>query len=610
MSGAANPPADTGTRQWLAAILAADAEGYSRLMSADDLATISALDAARAIFRAQIESNHGRVIDMVGDSVLAVFEAATGAVSAALAVQRDLQAVAATAPEDQCMRFRIGVHLGDVIEKADGTVYGDGVNIAARLQGLAEPGGISVSGSVHLAVLGKLAADFEDRGEQVVKNIALPVHVYRARTHDGAPTPPEAGPTPSAGDVDQPLSGKPTMAVLPFTNMSGDPGQDWFTDGITEDIITDLSRFHSLSVMARNSSFAYKGQSPDVRVVGRELGVRYVIEGSFRRADDQIRVTAQLIDASTGVHLWVEKYDRAFEAIFALQAELTRNIVTAIVPQIAAVELEKVRRRRPEDLGAYEKAVHARASLWHASMQSDSALRDQALQEARDALLIDGRNTLALCVLAQAQRQRLFFHTTPDPEADWNEGMAAAVKAIEIDPSDSQGHACKGALLGLAPNEDRLDEALVFLHTAHELNPHDIAVLSVLGWTEAMAGNLQAGIDLLRHALGVNPHDPQHHVIQVNLAWAHMLADNHEEAIDGALGVIRKFPDSPVVHLVLAASHTAQGQNDLAKAALDKARVLVPALVQSGLDGKPGAGVTAQQLRYTTLLRAAAGLVC
>jgi len=612
MSGAADPSDDTGTRQWLAAILAADAEGYSRLMSADDRATISALDAARAVFRAQIESNHGRVIDMAGDSVLAVFEAATGAVSAALAVQRDLQAVAATAPEDRCMRFRIGVHLGDVIEKADGTVYGDGVNIAARLQGLAEPGGISVSGSVHLAVLGKLAADFEDQGEQVVKNIALPVHVYRARAHDGAPTPAEAGPTPApgAGDVDQPPSGKPTIAVLPFTNMSGDPGQECFTDGITEDIITELSRFHSLSVMARNSSFAYKGQSPDLRLVGQELGVRYVVEGSFRRADDQIRVTAQLIDASTGMHLWVEKYDRAFEAIFALQAEVTRSIVTAIVPQIAAVELEKVRRRRPEDLGAYEKAVHARASLWHASMQSDSVLRDQALQEARDALAIDARNTLALCVLAQAQRQRVYFHTTPDPEADWNEGMAAAVKAIEIDPSDSQSHACKGALLGVAPNEDRLDEALVFLHTAHELNPHDTAVLSVLGWTEAMAGNAQAGIDLLRHALGVNPHDPQHHVIQVNLAWAHMVGDNHEEAIDCALGVIRKFPDSPVVYLVLAASHAARGQNDLANAALEKARVLMPALVQSGLDGKPGVGVTAQQLRYTSLLRAAAGLGC
>ncbi|MCY7308664.1 MAG: adenylate/guanylate cyclase domain-containing protein, partial [Rhodoferax sp.] len=302
MSGATDSLEDTGTRQWLAAILAADAEGYARLMAADDRATISTLDSARAVFRAQIESNQGRVIDMAGDSVLAVFEAATGAVSAALSVQRDLQAGAATAPADQCMRFRIGVHLGDVIEKADGTVYGDGVNIAARLQGLAEPGGILVSASVYLAVLGKLAADFEDQGEQVVKNIALPVHVYRARAFDAAPTATEAGNTAGACNVDQSNCGQPTIAVLPFTNMTTDPAQECFTDGLTEDIITGLSRFHSLSVMARNSSFAYKGQSPDVRLVGRELGVRYVVEGSFRRSGDQIRVTAHLIDALTGIH--------------------------------------------------------------------------------------------------------------------------------------------------------------------------------------------------------------------------------------------------------------------------------------------------------------------
>ena len=236
-------------------------------MAADERATVAALDAARAIFRSQIEANQGRVIDMAGDSVLAVFETAIGAMSAALEVQGELVTTADATPEDRRMRFRIGVHLGDIVEKADGTIYGDGVNIAARLEGLAEPGGITVSESVHTAVRGKVTADFVDQGEQTVKNIAHPIRAYGVRV-DGAATS-QMKASSSLTGIDLSLPDKPSIAVLAFINMSGDPEQEYFTDGITEDIITELSRFHSLFVIARNSSFSYKGKSPDIRVVGK-----------------------------------------------------------------------------------------------------------------------------------------------------------------------------------------------------------------------------------------------------------------------------------------------------------------------------------------------------
>ena len=405
-------------KQRLAAILAADAAGYSRLMSLNERTTVAALDAARAVFRTQIEASQGSVIDMAGDSVLAVFDTAAGAVTAALAIQLGVNILAEAAQEDRRMRFRIGVHLGDVIEKADGTVYGDGVNIAARLERLAEPGGITVSDSVHIAVRGKLAADFEDQGEQTVKNIADPVRAWRVHGADPMTTPPAAlaaravAPNASAASVpaiDLSLPDKPSIAVLPFTNMSGDLEQEYFTDGITEDIITELSHFRSLFVIARNSSFSYKGQSPDIRRVGRELGVRYLLEGSIRKSANRIRVTAQLIDALTGNHLWAEKYDRVLEDIFEVQEELTRSIVVAIAPHIDEEERNKVHRLRPEALGAYERVVVAWAKALAAHIKADLGLRHEALAEAQAVLAIQPRSSRALHVVAFVQWQHTYL---------------------------------------------------------------------------------------------------------------------------------------------------------------------------------------------------------
>ena len=314
-----------GFKQRLAAILAADAAGYARLMAADERATVEALDAARAVFRSQIEKSQGRVIDMAGDSVLAVFDLASAATAAARVIQEELEAAFRGSPAERRMCFRIGVHLGEIIEKADGTIYGDGVNVASRIQALAEPGGVALSDDAHRLVRDRLALDWRDAGEHTVKNIARPVKIWR---WSPGPTPaavPAPTPAPAESQPALSLPDKPSIAVLAFQNMSGDVEQEYFSDGITEDIITNLSKYRGFFVIARNSSFTYKGQAVDVTRVGRELGVRYVLEGSVRKAGRRVRVTAQLIDATSGSHLWAEKYDRDLTDLFAMRPTVRRS---------------------------------------------------------------------------------------------------------------------------------------------------------------------------------------------------------------------------------------------------------------------------------------------
>ena len=598
-------------RQRLAAILAADVAGYSRLMSVDERATVAALDAARAVFRKQIESNQGRVIDMAGDSVLAVFEIATGAVSAAIAIQRELDASASSVPEGRRMRFRIGVHLGDVIEKADGTVYGDGVNIAARLEGLAEPGGITVSESIRIAVKGKVDAGFEDQGEQKVKNIVEPVRAYRVKT-DGSAADDRAL---SMAGIDLSLPDKPSIAVLAFSNLSGDPEQEYFTDGITEDIITALSRFHSLFVVARNSTFTYKGKATDIRTVARELGVRYVVEGSIRRAGNRVRVTAQLIDALSGNHLWAEHYDRVPEDIFVMQDEITQSIVATIAPEIASAERSKARRRRPTSLSAYEMAVRAWADSAAAQKNTDKLLRAQAIREAEEALAIDSASTLALNAFANAKYQDVFFRNTAEPEIAWKEGMNAAQRAIELDPSDSLAYTIKGLLLRQptqgtddAVHADREVEALRDLRYAHDLNPNDAYSLVALGFFEAACGNPARGIEYLSRSLRNNPRDPLRFRAFSALSVAHFLAKDYVNGIKWGLNAASEAPNLFNVQFFLALNYVGSGEHAKAKAALETARGLAPEYIQSRLDGFTAFRDPEYRKRVTTFTRVAAGL--
>jgi adenylate cyclase len=597
----------TGTqfKQRLAAILAADVAGYSRLMAADERATVAALDTARAVFRTHIESSQGRVIDMAGDSVLAVFETATGAVSAALAVQKELNASSDAVPEDRRMRFRIGVHLGDVIEKADGTVYGDGVNIAARLEGLAEPGGITVSDSVRNAVRGKVGATFEDQGEQQVKNIAHPVRAYRVGSAENAA--PKS--TFVVGEIDLSLPVKPSIAVLPFTNMSGDPEQEYFTDGITEDIITELSRFHLLFVIARNSSFSYKGKSPDVRQVGKELGVRYVLEGSIRRAGNRIRVTAQLIDALNGTHIWAERYDRVLEDIFAVQEEVTRSIVTAIAPQIEVAEISAARRLRPGNLGAYEVAVRASANAVEAYAKANRALREQSICEAGEALAKDSESMLALNALACSQFQHMFFRSAADLEASWQEGMNAANRAISLDRSDHRAYTWKGMLLLYPAKGSALwDDALANLRRANEINPNDAMAMLCLGYGEAAFGNPHQGIEYLTQFLRVSPHDPLIYIVHTTLSIACFLARKYGEALQWASLANREVPENPVPNLYFVLAFVGLCEMDKAKAELDKMRRIAPEFIRSRLEGVNPYRKAEDRERFSVFLRIAAGL--
>jgi adenylate cyclase len=318
-------------------------------------------------------------------------------VNAALAVQKQLTAQSAAVPEEQCMRFRIGVHLGDVIDKADGTVYGAGVNLAARLQALAEPGGIAVSDAVHGALRGRVAVRFEDQGERAVKNIPYPVRAYHVRDDAAA----ASGAIHAALEPGRALSGPAALAVLPFANMSGDPEQEYFADGMVEDIITALSRFKELLVIARNSSFAYKGRAVDIQQVARDLGVRYVLEGSVRKAGDRVRITAQLIDAGTRTHLWADRFDGGLEDVFDLQDRITESVVGALQPTLRRAEIERARRKPPASLDAYDYLLRAVPAV----IANTPAEAGAAIKLLDEALRLDPEYAYAHALIATAYGQ-------------------------------------------------------------------------------------------------------------------------------------------------------------------------------------------------------------
>jgi adenylate cyclase len=352
----------------LAAIFAADVEGYSRLMGSDEVATLNGLTARREILDGLIASHGGRIANTAGDSVLAEFGSAVDAVRCAMEAQDALAKANSTLPENRHINFRIGVHVGDVMVRA-GDLFGDGVNIAARLQTLAKAGGLCISGVTYDQVRKILPLEFTDLGAQTVKNIEEPIRAYEVRPQ-GEATPSALKEVSSLGDRNPlPLPDKPSIAVLPFQNMSGDPEQEYFADGMVEEIITALSRFKWLFVIARNSSFTFKGQAVDVKEVGRRLGVRYVLEGSVRKAAGKVRITGQLIDTVTGVHLWADKFERDLKDIFALQDEVTVAVVSAIEPKLLQTEIEMATRRRPENLTAYDLYLRARQKSYRRSRE-------------------------------------------------------------------------------------------------------------------------------------------------------------------------------------------------------------------------------------------------
>ena len=564
--------------QRLAAILAADAAGYSRLMSLDERATVTALDAAREVFRAQVKAGRGRVIDTAGDSVLAVFDTAAGAMAAALAIQAELARVFAGIPDDRQLRFRIGVHLGDVAEKADGTVYGDGVNIAARLQGLSEPGGITVSESVRTAVRGRVSASFADQGAQLLKNIGEPVRAYRV----GPAGDPGQAPAREVGETGLPLPDRPSIAVLPFANLGGDPEQDYFADGIVEDVTTELSRFSRLFVIARNTSFTYKGRSADPRKVARELGVHFVLEGSVRRAGDRVRVSAQLTDGETGRHVWAERYEDVLSDVFELQERITRQVVGSMVPELEAEEMRLLGRGRRRFAEADDTAWRAFKALLDGIFAGDAALAAEALRLAELAVHRDRGCHMAWYVLARSHSTRIAFGWSEDRGRSLQEAQRAADALMTLAPNDSRSYQARGQIALLAGD---LARGAADQRRAHELNPNDTTTMFILSWTEAAAGNVARARELAAQAIRMSPKDRLIGFAYLAHALAAFIEQDLAQVREWTERAIQAHPGAPVRRVLMIAYAAETRDAALLETHLDKLRRIAPDFIPSVLRG-------------------------
>ncbi|MFO0990720.1 MAG: adenylate/guanylate cyclase domain-containing protein [Hyphomicrobiales bacterium] len=479
--------AEIRAQRRLAAILAADVVGYSRLMEQDEVGTLAALKARRnEVLVPTVAQHYGRIVKVMGDGVLVEFGSAVDAVECAVEMQKRFAEANQNLTENRVIVLRIGINLGDVIiEGSD--LYGDGVNIAARLESLAEPGGICVSSSVHDHVRRKLRCEFDDLGPQAVKNIAEPVHVFRIRQKRQEP-------------ARDPLSlpAKPSIAVLPFVNMGGDVEHEFFTDGLTEDIITDISNVPGFFVIARNSTFAYKGKPTDVRQIARDLGVRYILEGSARRAGQRLRVNVQLIDAAGGgAHIFADRFDREIVEIFTVQDEITRRVVEAITGRLISGPI--VERRRPTNLEAYHLCVSARSL--HLQSKSGS-LEGRALLERAIALAPDYCE--AHWRLAEILCASWLIYNEPQAPNRCN-ALTHAKRAVSLDPKDASAHAILGAVLQY---EARWDEAEDCFDAAMRLNPNDAETLAKLSDFKCMSGKPYEAIECATKALRLNPHPP------------------------------------------------------------------------------------------------------
>ncbi len=522
-----------GSRK-LAAILAADVAGYSRLMQDDEQATVATLDTYRGVFRKLIEAHDGRVVDMAGDSVLAAFETATGAVNAALDIQTELAVRNASLVEARSMLFRIGINLGEVIQKQDGTIYGDGVNIAARLESIGQPGGVTVSGTVFDQVRNRLRAEFDSLGEQTVKNIADPVRAYRVRalTGDASRSARLAKPVSIPKPV-LPLPDKPSIAVLPFVNMSEDPKQEYFSDGMTEDVITGLSKLSGLFVIARNSVFTYKGRAVKPEQVSRELGVRYVMEGSVRKAGKRVRITAQLIDANTGYHLWAESYDGELKDVFALQDSITLQIVTALAPKLTTEEHSRSVRQETNSVEAYDHFLRGFALFYEYGKESNAMAR----QMFERAIALDPNYARAYVWLSWAYFIDWEFQWTEGPDT-LDRSYEVATKAVTLDDSLAEAHTVLG---WNSLWKKQHDVAIAELERAVSLDPNSEWAYAFLAEALNFAGRSDEAIGFVKKAMRLDPNYPTWLVF--HLADSYVLLRRYDEAIAALQDSLRRNPD-------------------------------------------------------------------
>jgi adenylate cyclase len=555
----------------LAAILAADVVGYSKLASADEDRTLARLRALRSdLIDPTVAVHNGRVVKRTGDGSLIEFRSVVDAVRCAIEVQNGMIERNAGLPPERRIEYRVGIHLGDVVEESDGDLMGDGVNIAARLEGIAKPGAICLSEDAYRQVKSRLDVAVNDLGPTKLKNIAESIRVYSLEI--GVPASAKLAPQAESATTEKSAQlgfpDNPSIAVLPFQNMSGDPEQDYFADGMVEDIITGLSRIKWLFVIARNSTFTYKGRAIDVKQVGRELGVRYVLEGSVRKSADRVRITGQLVDAANGAHVWAQRFDGKADDIFALQDEITLSVVGAIEPSLRLAEVERVKRKRPDSLDAYDLVLQAHSDAF--SGMPDRATKALVLLER--ALALNSTYALAHGFCATCYHNR--FLRAGLHEEDKSASIHHAQAAIAYGQDDALALTLAGFSMGMDAH-DR-DAAFAAFEAALAISPSSALTYYcgsvVLGW----GGEAERAIDWAERAIRLSPFDSWRFAAHHSLTLGHFLRGRYQEAVDSAYKAVQANPGHSISHMLLAAPLVKLGRMEEAKAAAARVLELQP----------------------------------
>ena len=553
--------------------------GSCRLIGIDEEGTLAQLKALRkTLFDPKIAQHHGRIVKNTGDGALVEFASVVDAVRCADDVQRSVAEQNTDVPQDKRIEFRIGIHLGDIII-ADDDIFGDGVNIAVRLEGIAEPGGICISDDAHRQVRGKVESTLEDMGAQTLKNIAEPMRAWRVRI---GPSSSPATKTPTETAQPLALPDKPSIAVLPFENMSGDPEQEYFADGMVEEIITALSRFKSLFVVARNSSFTFKGRAVDIKEVGRRLGVRYVLEGSVRKASRKVRITGQLIDAVTGAHLWADRFERDLTDVFALQDEVTVAVVSAIQPKMLQTEIELATRRRPENLTAYD--FYLRATQQYYLMTREGVA--EAIRLAHRALELDPRFGSVTALAGHCHAQNVTLGYAKDPQFDRKEAVRLAHLALSIDDSDPDTLARAAVISAWMVGDSEAE--IEMADRAAALNPNSSLAWNCRGWVYNTAGLPEEAIRSFERAVRISPVDPRLWSTLLGIGVALIELRRFDEAIVAGKKAQRQNPSYSVVYRCLASAFAHLGRDAEAHDAAARLLEIDPAFTVSAFNARAG----------------------
>jgi adenylate cyclase len=550
--------AEARVERRLAAILAVDVAGYSRLMGVDEEGTHARLKAhLRELIDPKVAEHRGRIVKTTGDGALVEFASAVDATRCAMEIQRAMAERNAVIPEDYRIEFRIGINVGDIIiEQSD--IYGDGVNIAARVENECEPGGVCLSGSAFEQVRGKTSLAFDDVGDRSLKNIDRPVRLYALRSAVSSTAPATKSPAEAAKPL--PLLDKPSIAVLPFQNMSGDPEQEYFADGLAEDIITEISRFREFAVIARNSTFFYKGKSPDVAQVARELKVRYLLEGSVRKIGNRVRVTAQLIDALTNDHLWAERYDREQADVFDLQEEITRTVVASIAPRIELAEIARSQ-RDTANLHARQLAWRARGLYFEAISGGNAALMKQAIAACEEAITADPSSLAAHFTLARAHWNCHLYRWGDRPDSALDRAWGVVERMTAINSQDERTLTIRGLV---RVNRGEYDGGLADLRRAYQINPNYAVAIIALAFAEATTGLAREAEEHAQVALRLSPRDHYIGTAHLALAMAHFTLRNYDEAVRWSESAIQISHRAPIRRALMIACSARAG--DMARA--------------------------------------------